>query len=750
MASPLTYDDPERLGPYTLVARLGGGGMGTVYLGRSRGGRTVALKTMHAPLAGQTEFRTRFRLEVDAARVIGDRYGAQVVDADPLAATPWLATEYVLGPPLDDAVTLCGPLPETTVCALGGELAAALAQLHRSDVVHRDLKPSNILLTATGPKVIDFGIARAVGDDRLTRTGAAAGTPAFMSPEQATAREHTPAGDVFALAGVLVFAATGRAPFGGGQAADLIYRVRYADPDLTAVPDGLRPILARCLAKGPAERPDTEELQRLLDGRSGAEADGAHFADRLPATVLADIARRSAAVWDVRPARRSAPDPVADDTAGYPLRSEQNGTGRAPRGRLSRRRLIGAGGGVLAAVAAGGGALAWFRDDPPTSAPAAASPSGRSPGTPPSAEWRASVGLLSTEVSTYVVGDSVAIVGATGLRWVDARTGDKGATNDRVTDAMSLISDGKRLFTVEEGEGGGDAEEKSDPRITPVDVATGSFRSPLAHIKGIEADTGRLIAVTDDLIVVQGRAGKRRPRIAYDKHTGEERWRRPVDRREGIPDDSVDEVRHVVVTPIGRRLVVSSPRRLTAVALDDGKLLWTRALDRLQGEGLISARQHVHTDTHLFLHGADVRAVRLSDGRTDWSFGEGRKATSEHSADTAIYGSSVVKDGVLHCPERGTGVIALDAATGKLRWEQKKGAGPDPDIGTRTAIGTRYLYVKPEGGQWTMAIDLRTHRFAWTFQGPTDSDYSVYLTPLRDTELMLVSSGTTVCAIPLE
>ncbi|MGQ4415404.1 serine/threonine-protein kinase [Streptomyces sp. SAS_269] len=158
MPTPLTHDDPVALGPYRLIARLGGGGMGTVYVARSSGGRTVAVKTMHASIATDPAARTRFRLEVDAARVIGDEFGARVMDADPLAETPWLATEYVLGPPLGEAVEAGGPLPEQSVRALGAALCSALGQLHRSDVVHRDLKPSNILVTAYGPKVIDFGI----------------------------------------------------------------------------------------------------------------------------------------------------------------------------------------------------------------------------------------------------------------------------------------------------------------------------------------------------------------------------------------------------------------------------------------------------------------------------------------------------------------------------------------------------------------------------------------------------------------
>lgn len=220
MPSPLTHDEPETIGPYRPVVRLGSGGVGTVYLARNAGGRSVALKTMHARMASDPAFRTRFRLETDAARVVGERYGAGVVDADPRAETPWFASEYVLGPPLDEAVELCGPLPETSVRVLGAALCGALAQLHASDVVHRDLKPSNILITAYGPKVIDFGIARAAGDDRLTRIGVAVGTPAFMSPEQAGGQEHSTAGDVFALAGVLVFAATGHPGTAGDHHLD--------------------------------------------------------------------------------------------------------------------------------------------------------------------------------------------------------------------------------------------------------------------------------------------------------------------------------------------------------------------------------------------------------------------------------------------------------------------------------------------------------------------------------------------------
>ena len=207
---------------------------------------------------------------------------------------------------------MCCPRAATRV--LGAALCEALGQLHRSGVVHRDLKPSNILLTALGPKVIDFGIARAAGDDRLTRTGATAGTPAYMSPEQAIGGEHTAAGDVFALSAVLAFTVSGSPPFGSGQPADLLYRVRYAEPDLSGVPDGLRPVLARGLDKDPEQRPDTTEFRTLLhDG-------GGDFAEHLPDAVLADIARRAAAVWETQPSRLPAPAADLTTSAADPRR----------------------------------------------------------------------------------------------------------------------------------------------------------------------------------------------------------------------------------------------------------------------------------------------------------------------------------------------------------------------------------------------------------------------------------------------
>lgn len=210
---PLGVDEPTVVGPYRLLGRLGSGGMGRVYLGRSAGGRTVAVKIVHPHFALDEEFRARFRREVEAARRVGGAYTAPVLDAGPDAPVPWVATAYAAGPSLSAAVADAGPLPEHSVRVLGAGLAEALSAVHGLDLVHRDVKPSNVLLTLDGPLLIDFGIARATdGTASLTSTGVSVGSPGYMSPEQILGKGVTGAADVFSLGAVLAYAATGSSP----------------------------------------------------------------------------------------------------------------------------------------------------------------------------------------------------------------------------------------------------------------------------------------------------------------------------------------------------------------------------------------------------------------------------------------------------------------------------------------------------------------------------------------------------------
>ena len=286
MVKDLLPSDPVMVGPYRLLGRLGQGGMGQVYRARSPGGRLVAVKVIRPELAGDSGFRARFAREVVMARKVSGMFTALVVDADAEGPIPWLATAYVAGPSLAEAVEEHGPLPVDSLLSLFAGLAEGLHAIHTTDMVHRDLKPSNVLLADDGPRVIDFGISRALESSMLTQTGTIMGTPGFLSPEQALGSTVGPPSDVFSLGAVLVFAATGEGPFGGGPATALLFRVVNLDPDLTNVPARVRPIVERCLAKDPASRPTTAQLMDEVGASVGVVAP-----DWLPEQFTMTLAR---------------------------------------------------------------------------------------------------------------------------------------------------------------------------------------------------------------------------------------------------------------------------------------------------------------------------------------------------------------------------------------------------------------------------------------------------------------------------
>jgi outer membrane protein assembly factor BamB len=268
---PLRPFDPTTVGPYRLVGRLGAGGMGEVYLGRDGGGRLAAVKVIHDGHSADPGFRARFAREVGIAKKVRLAWSAAVVDADPDAPTPWLATEYVAGPSLAALVTATGPLSEPSAGAFASMLATALTELHELDVVHRDLQPSNVLIADDGPRLIDFGIARAADASSLTQTGMVLGAPGYMSPEQALGVDSGPPSDVFSLAAVAVYAATGSGPFGASASpVAMLRRIVDEQPDLRAVPDRLRQELEPCLAKDPAARPTAADLAARLVSYRGA------------------------------------------------------------------------------------------------------------------------------------------------------------------------------------------------------------------------------------------------------------------------------------------------------------------------------------------------------------------------------------------------------------------------------------------------------------------------------------------------
>ena len=349
--------DPANVGPFKLLGVLGNGGFGRVYLGQAQDGQRVAVKVIKPDLAEDPEFRARFGREVSAARKVGGKFTARVVDADTGGEELWLATEYISGPTLREAVADQGPLAESSVLALAAGLAEALGAIHAASLVHRDLKPDNVLLAYDGPRVIDFGIARVAGASTLTGTGVLMGTLAYMSPEQAIGQPVGAPSDVFSLASVLVFAATGRGPYGDGTQAELLYRVAHQVPSLEGVPPQVRRLVEPCMAAEPERRPTTSDLIEHLGGARPAvgwlrtetiAAVGPH--DTAPMTAhqpelgRPELGRPESG----RPSDSGRPwEPGGPSDSGRPPQSGWSPEpGRPPRARRSRLRI-----GAIAAAA---------------------------------------------------------------------------------------------------------------------------------------------------------------------------------------------------------------------------------------------------------------------------------------------------------------------------------------------------------------------------------------------------------------
>ncbi|MEU7034704.1 bifunctional serine/threonine-protein kinase/ABC transporter substrate-binding protein [Streptomyces sp. NPDC046237] len=379
---PLRPADPSAIAGYRLLGRLGAGGMGVVYLARSAGGALAALKLIQAEHAADPGFRERFRREALVAERITGRWVVRVLGSDPDAREPWLATEFVPGPSLAEAVGLHGALPEASVRALGARLADALADMHEAGLVHRDVKPGNVLLALDGPRLIDFGIARSAGATALTATDAMIGTPGFLAPEQARvagAGAVGPPSDVFSLGCVLAYATTGRRPFGTGGVAAVVYRTVHEEPDLDGVPEALLPLVTACLAKDPADRPTAVEVRARLGSAEGPAGDW------LPPGLPALIAERSARVLDL---------PVAEPTVVVP-------SAQPARTSPSRRRFLALG--SAAAVAGAGGLTAWLVN--------------RAPATP-------ATGGPPASLPTYAIGIQTDL---SGPRAADGRAQERGA-----------------------------------------------------------------------------------------------------------------------------------------------------------------------------------------------------------------------------------------------------------------------------------------------------------------------------------
>ncbi|WBB58107.1 serine/threonine-protein kinase [Streptomyces sp. WMMC500] len=677
--------DPRRVGPYRLLARLGAGGMGRVYLGCSPGGRAVAVKVVRTELAGNADFRRRFVREVTAARRVNGFFTAGVVDADPEGEPAWLATAYVPGMSLAEAVDAHGPWRVPAVLALGAGLAEALGAIHQAGVVHRDLKPANVLLAVDGPRVIDFGISAAGEAGALTRPGTVVGTPGFMCPEQVRGVSTGPAGDVFSLGAVLVFTATGVSPFGTGMAHAVNYRVVYEEPVLDWLEPGLRAVVARCLAKEPARRPTVPALVADLAAATGSERSAAqvlaHTGWLPPAVASALHARTHAAPARVSPAR---PDPPIGPFSGLP----EGPYGAMPAGPVAASALnrpCGTGSGSGSGSGEGAHPTLPVHDHGPADTahlsgppgPAAASPP-PAPVPPPAPRLPADERLLWAFAtrdgvhSSPTVADAVVYFGSLdgNLYAVDAATGKSrwAFATGRGVDSSPTVAGGVAYVG------------SLDGMLYAVDTATGQQRWAFSARAGISSSP----ALADGVVYVGSLDGGL---YAVDARTGTVRWTFAT----GAGVESSPAVAG------GAVYVGSLDGNLYAVDAATGRVRW-RFPTR---DGVYSSPTVAEGVVHIASLDGGVYAVDAETGLGRWDF----------DTRAVVSSSPTVADGVVYVGGWDRHLYAVDAATGVARWRCLTGGA----VYSSPAVAGGAVYVGSLD-KHLYAVDAATGRRRWAFR----------------------------------
>ncbi|MFJ5718706.1 PQQ-binding-like beta-propeller repeat protein [Streptomyces sp. NPDC093149] len=669
MVEQLTQHDPRRIGPFEVLGRLGAGGMGLVYLARSASGRRVAIKTVRTELAEDQLFRVRFTREVEAARAVSGFYTAAVVDADPRAAVPWLATAYVPAPSLEEIVTECGPMPVQAVRWLAAGIAEALQSIHGAGLVHRDMKPSNVLVVEDGPRVIDFGIASGVSNTRLTMTNVAVGTPAYMSPEQARdSRSVTGASDIFSLGSTLVFAATGHAPFHGANPVETVFMLLREGPDVEGLPDELRPLIESCMQMDAGLRPTPADLQAQLAPHlfaSGGDDSGTASA-WLPTSATAMIEQRRGGVR--KPAAPVAPAPVppppqppgADrDTAwrsGGDLRSPAAAVAQLPDGsgpvRLAGAKVpIGPGPraqdvrATATATADAGPATGWVR--PPTGAhgaapaapPAPLPAPTHAPEVAPAApdRWRPWRFRMSNDVwGTPVVAGDLLYVTSFEVHALDVGNGRRQFKTRDVAWVMA-VEDGR-------------IHASDGPSLYALDATTGAERWRLqtdAWVYSLKADRGTVVTGT--------RGGGVQ---AWEASTGEKLWESG-----GVQTDFETAEAGPVVHD--GTVYLWQDARLRAVDARSGIERWSYPIGDAASCGGVPVRVTPAEDGFVYVSaGARVLAVDTVSGHVRWHF---ESPAVFLSPPAFAPGPAVTGGGVYLADYLGT-VYAIDASTGKDRW----------------------------------------------------------------------------------
>ncbi|MFD5748262.1 PQQ-binding-like beta-propeller repeat protein [Streptomyces sp. NPDC127033] len=703
----LTQHDPRRIGPFEVLGRLGAGGMGLVYLARSASGRRVAIKTVRTELAEDQLFRVRFTREVEAARAVSGFYTAAVVDADPRAAVPWLATAYVPAPSLEEIVNECGPMPAQAVRWLAAGIAEALQSIHGASLVHRDLKPSNVLVVEDGPRVIDFGIASGVSNTRLTMTNVAVGTPAYMSPEQARdSRSVTGASDIFSLGSTLVFAATGHAPFHGANPVETVFMLLREGPDLEGLPDELRPLIESCMQMDAGLRPSPADLQAQLAPHlfaSGSDDSGTASA-WLPDSATAMIEHRRNGGRVTAVARPAAP-PVPPQPQHRPPRPAQapdwdaawrpDGAGRASQGggpggahAAAQAAAQGAPGGQHAARPVGPGAAlpAAAASASPVRLPGAPVPIGPGPRVAethavadagPATGWiRPPAGLTGAEpphaaphphVPPLPVPTQPPDVPGEAQRWRPWRfrmSNDVWGTP--VVDGELLyvtsfevhaldVASGRRQFKTRDvawamAVAGGRIHASDGPTLYALDGTSGAEHWRLqttSWVYSLKVDRGTVVTGT--------RGGGVQ---AWEASSGERLWE--------IAGAQTDfETPESGPTIVDGTVFVWKDARLQALDARSGTELWSYPIGDAASCGGVPVRVSPASDGHLYVAaGTRVLSIDLATGHVRWHF----EAPAVFLSPPAFApGPAVTGGGVYLADYLGT-VYALDATTGKDRW----------------------------------------------------------------------------------
>ncbi|MFI9767044.1 PQQ-binding-like beta-propeller repeat protein [Streptomyces sp. NPDC052415] len=699
MVDQLTQHDPRRIGPFEVLGRLGAGGMGLVYLARSASGRRVAIKTVRTELAEDQLFRVRFTREVEAARAVSGFYTAAVVDADPRAAVPWLATAYVPAPSLEEIVNECGPLPAQAVRWLAAGVAEALQSIHGAGLVHRDLKPSNVLVVEDGPRVIDFGIASGVSNTRLTMTNVAVGTPAYMSPEQAKdSRSVTGASDVFSLGSMLVFAATGHPPFHGANPVETVFMLLREGPDLEGLPDELRPLIESCMQMEATARPNPADLQAQLAPHlfgSGSDDSGTASA-WLPERAVSLIeARRNGrppartGPGSGRSAGRAVPPPPphappvpvgAPDTGPVRLAGAQVPIGPGPRVADARAAA------VKAPPPEAGLVASWSKPRPGVNGTDAAV----GPAVPPApaaapetaSGWRPWRFRMSNDVwGTPAVSGDLVYVTSFEVHALDVGTGRRRfktrdvAWSMAVADGRIHASDGPTLFALDCREGGDLWRLPTDAWVYSLKAERGTVVTGTrgGGVQGWEASTGQKLweltgaqtdfetpeagpALHEGTVYVWQDARLR----ALDARTGDERWSYPIGDAAscgGVP------VR--VSQAVDGYVYVSAGTRVLALDVTSGQVRWHFEAPAvfLCPPAFVPGPAVTGGGVYLADYLGTVYALDATDGRDRW-----RIATEARSSIEPV----LVAAGHVHVGS-GKGLYTLDAVTGTPKWRFQAG-----------------------------------------------------------------------------